>query len=95
MAYNKEKELALTVCGTLLGFRPRKVDIIPLESDHSYGECTYVLFKLRDIRNTYYRASKTLMANDINDPYYLIKLTIERPTNELVIERTIKGEIWL
>ena len=89
MNYNKEKELALTVCGTLLGFRPRKADIIPLESDHSWGECNYVLFQLRDIRNTFYRASKTLI-NSNNKVSYVMRLTIERPTNELVIERTIK-----
>lgn len=89
MNYDKEKELALTVCETVLGFKPRRVDIIPLESDHSWGECTYLLFQINNVRNTFYRASK--IVNIAKDKFsYTFKLTIERPTSELTIEREIK-----
>ncbi len=43
----KERKLAVEMMKRRLGFAPRLEDIIPLESDHYYGKCTYVMFRVK------------------------------------------------
>ena len=62
----KERQLAVKAMKDVLGFAPALKDSIPLESNHYYGTCTYVLFNVKgDKMGTDYRASIH------NDGYHL------------------------
>ena len=58
MRYLKERQLAKETLKTKLGFAPKLEDIIPLESSHNNGVCTYVLFYVKGQENIQYRAAK-------------------------------------
>lgn len=56
----KERQLAVKAMKSELGFAPRLEDIIPLESSHLCGECSYVLFEVKGDKISFeYRANTT------------------------------------
>ena len=58
MKYLKERKLAQKVLKEELGFAPTLENIIPLESSHRNGICTYVLFEIKNSkRSIQYRAT--------------------------------------
>ena len=58
MRYLKERQLAKETLKTKLGFSPKLEDIIPLESSHNDGVCTYVLFYVKGQENIQYGAAR-------------------------------------
>lgn len=57
MKYLKERQLAKEALKAKLGFAPKLENIVALESDHVFGECTYVLFGVKGSK-IIYRANK-------------------------------------
>lgn len=68
MRYLKERQLAKETLKTKLGFAPTLADIIPLESSHDNGVCTYVLFSVKGQQDIQYRATKNeLIIEKVNE----------------------------